>query len=139
MTPFLEIKRYRDFDRDVLPKIDALAAEQNRTRPDIIRAILYAKFDYKPEPKSQDQINEDHIEEQQQETKVEYPCIEVRVDVEFRWMFFGYLLSQPGSLISKYRKYLNQTLYDYFGMEAPKLLNCEFSPIISSTLTYCRS
>ena len=62
MTPFLEIKRYRDFYRDVLPKIDALAAEQNRTRPDIIRAILYAKFDYKPEPKSQDQINEAHIE-----------------------------------------------------------------------------
>ena len=63
MALFLEIKRYRDFDRDVLPKIDALAAEQNRTRPDVIRDILYAKFDYKPESRSQDQINEDHIEE----------------------------------------------------------------------------
>lgn len=40
MTLFLEIKRYRDFNSDVLPKIDALAADQNRTRSDIIRDIL---------------------------------------------------------------------------------------------------
>ena len=58
MTLFLEIKRYRDFDRDVLPKIDALAEEQNRTRSDIIRDILYARFGYEPEPKSKDQVNE---------------------------------------------------------------------------------
>ena len=122
MTLFLEIKRYRDFNKDVLPKIDALAAEQNRTRSDIIRDILYGKFDYIPLPRSQDQINEDHIEEQQQENRSKYPCIEVRVDAEFRWKFFGHLISQPGRLDSKYRRFLNQTLYNYFGMEAPKLL-----------------
>jgi hypothetical protein len=123
MTLFLQIKRYRDFDRDVLPKIDVLAAEQNITRSDIIRDILYSKFDYIPLLRAPEQVNEDHIEERQEENKIEYPCIEVRVDTEFRWMFFGYLISQPGRLDSKYRRFLNQTLYNYFGIEAPKLLH----------------
>jgi len=52
--PSLEIKRYKDFKKDILPKIDALVAEQNRTRSDIIRDILYAKFGYEPDPWSQD-------------------------------------------------------------------------------------
>jgi len=48
MFPFLEIKHYRDFDKNILPKIDALAAAQNRTRSDVIRDILYARFGYIP-------------------------------------------------------------------------------------------
>jgi hypothetical protein len=87
---------------EVLPKIDALAAKQNRTRSDVIRDILHARFCYNPEPRSQDQVNEDNIEEYQKETNAEYPCIEVRVDAEFRWKFFGYLISQPGRLDRKY-------------------------------------
>jgi hypothetical protein len=61
MIPFLEIKRYRNFDRDILPKIDTLTAEQNRARSDVIRDILYARFGYIPLPRSQDQISEDRI------------------------------------------------------------------------------
>lgn len=123
MIPFLEIKRYKGFEKDILPKIDALAAEQNRTRSDIIRDILYAKFGYEPELRSQDQINEDYVEERKEEVELKYSCIVVRVDKEYRWMFFKYLISLPGRLDHNYRRTLNQTLYDYFKVEAPKYLN----------------
>ncbi|MFZ2497543.1 hypothetical protein [Methanosarcina sp.] len=68
--PSLEIKRYKDFKKDILPKIDALVAEQNRTRSDIIKDILYAKFGYEPDPWSQDQFNENHIEERNEEVEL---------------------------------------------------------------------
>jgi len=123
MIPSLQIKRYKDFEKNILPKIDSLAAEQNRTRSDIIRDILYAKFGYEPMPRSQDQVNEDHIEERKEETNFKYRCIIVRVDKEYREIFFKYLISLSGSLNQKYRRTLNQSLYDYFGVEAPKYLN----------------
>ena len=123
MFPFLEIKHYRDFDKNILPKIDALAAAQGKTRSDVIRDILYARFGYIPLPRSQDKINEDHVEERQEETKVKYRCIVVRVDKEYRRLFFEYIIAQPGRLDRNYRRYLNQTLYHYFDMAVPRLLH----------------
>ena len=99
MFPFLQIERYRDFNKNILPKIDTLAAEQNRTRSDVIRDILYARFGYISRPRSQDQVNEDRIEERQEETKVKYSCIVVRVDKEYRWMFFEFIIAQPGTVL----------------------------------------
>lgn len=61
-----------------MPKIDALAAEQGRTRSDTIRDILYAKFDYEPKARSQKQINKDHIEERQREKELKYRYIVVK-------------------------------------------------------------
>jgi hypothetical protein len=46
MTVFLKIKCGKEFNDNILPKIDELAAEQNIT--DIIRDILYASASYKP-------------------------------------------------------------------------------------------
>lgn len=123
MFPFLEIKHYRDFDKNILPKIDALAVEQGKTRSDIIRDILYARFDYEPEPLSQDNINEDRIEERHEERSVQHRCIIVRVDREYRLMFFEYIIAQPGRLDRNYRKYLNQCMYHYFDMVVPRLLH----------------
>ena len=123
MFPFLEIKHYRDFDKNILPKIDALAAEQNRTRSDVIRDILYARFGYIPKPRSQEQINEDHTAERQEGKSVQYRCIVVRVDKEYRDLFFKYILTQPGRLDRNYRGYINQTLYHYFDMAVPRLLH----------------
>jgi len=117
MFPFLQIKRYKDFDKNILPKIDAIAEKQGKTRSDLVRDILYARFGYKPKLRSQDQINEDYAVERQEETKVEYRCIVVRVDNEYRDLFFKYILTQPGRLDRNYRKYLNQTLYHYFDIE----------------------
>ena len=104
MFPFLEIKHYRDFNKNILPKIDALAAEQNRTRSDVIRDILYARFGYIPLPRSQDKINEDLIKERQEETIVQHRCIIVRVDKEYKDLFFKYILTQPGRLDRNYRR-----------------------------------
>ena len=123
MFPFLEIKHYRDFDKNILPKIDALAAAQNRTRSDVIRDILYARFGYISLPRSQDKINEDHAAERQEETKVKCRCIIVRVDEKYKDLFFKYILTQPGRLDRNYRVYINQTLYHYFDMAVPRLLN----------------
>jgi hypothetical protein len=123
MFPFLEIKHYRDFDKNILPKIDALATEQNRTRSDVIRDILYARFGYIPLSRSQDKINEDLIKERQEETKVKCRCIIVRVDGKYKDLFFKYILTQPGRLDRNYRRYLNQTLYHYFDMAVPRLLH----------------
>jgi predicted GTPase len=123
MFPFLEIKHYRDFDKNILPKIDALAEEHGKTRSDVIRDILYARFGYIPLPRSQDKINEDHIIERQEERSVQYRCIVVRVDKEYRLMFFEYIIAQPGRLDRSYRGYLNQTLYHYFDMAVPRLLH----------------
>jgi len=121
MFPYLEIKLYRDFEKNILPKIDALAAD--RTRSNIIRDILYARFGYEPEPRSPEQVNENHIEERQEEKKVKYSCIVVRVDKEYRLMFFKYILTQPGRLNRNYRSCLNQTLYHYFDMAVPRLFH----------------
>jgi hypothetical protein len=123
MFPFLEIKHYRDFNTNILPKIDALAAEQNRTRSDVIRDILYARFGYEPKPRSPEQVNEDHAAERQEEKKVKCRCIVVRVDKEYRLMFFQFIVEQPGRLDRNYRRYLNQTLYHYFDMAVPILLH----------------
>jgi len=123
MFPFLEIKHYRDFDKNILPKIDALAAEQGKNRPDVIRDILYARFGYEPEPRSPEQVNEDHAAERQEERSVQHRCIIVRVDKEYRDMFFQFIVEQPGRLDRNYRKYLNQTLYHYFDMAVPRLLH----------------
>ena len=123
MFPFLEIKHYRDFDKNILPKIDALAAEQNRTRSDVIRDILYARFGYIPLSRSQDKINEDHAAERQEEKKVKCRCIIVRVDGEYKDLFFKYILTQPGRLDRNYRVYINQILYHYFDMAVPTLLH----------------
>jgi len=123
MFPFLQIKHYRDFNKNILPKIDTLAAEQNRTRSDVIRDILYARFGYIPLPRSQDKINEDRVEEQQEGKSVHHRCIIVRVDREYRDMFFQFIVEQPGRLDRNYRRYLNQTLYHYFDMAVPRLLH----------------
>jgi len=122
MSSYLEFKRYKGFEKDILPKIDVLAAEQNRTRSDIIRDILYAKFGYEPKTRSQDQISEDHIEERKEEVEQKYKCIVVRVDKEYRWMFFKRIIEMPGRMDHNYRRTLNQTLYDYFKIETPKYL-----------------
>jgi len=122
MFPFLQIKRCRDFNKNILPKIDTLAAEQNRTRSDVIRDILYARFGYIPLPRSQDKINEDRVEEQQEE-RVQHRCIIVRVDGEYRDTFFQFIVEQPGRLDRNYRSCLNQTLYHYFDMATPTLLH----------------
>jgi len=120
MFPFLEIKHYRDFDKNILPKIDALAAEQNRTRSDVIRDILYARFDYTPRSRSQDKINEDLIKERQEGKSVQHRCIVVRVDGEYKDLFFKYIIAQPGRLDRNYRSYLNQCMYHYFDMAVPR-------------------
>jgi len=123
MFPFLQIKHYRDFDKNILPKIDALAEEQIKKRPDVIRDILYARFGYISLPRSQDKINEDHAAERQEEMKVKCRCIIVRVDKEYRDMFFQFIVEQPGRLDRNYRSYINQTLYHYFDMATPALLH----------------
>jgi len=123
MTLFVQISRNKDFNTNILPKIDALAAAQNRTRSDVIRDILYARFGYEPEPRSQDKINEDRIEERQEERSVQHRCIIVRVDGKYKDLFFKYILTQPGRLDRNYRGYINQTLYHYFGMAVPRLLH----------------
>ena len=123
MFPYLEIKLYRDFEKNILPKIDALATEQNRTRSDMIRDILYARFGYISLPRSQDQVNEDHAAERQEGKSVQHRCIIIRVDREYRDMFFQFIVEQPGRLDRNYRRYLNQTFYHYFGMAAPTLLH----------------
>src|SRR5665647_878913 len=120
MTLFMQISRNKDFNTNILPKIDALAAEQGKTRSDIIRDILYRRFGYIPLPRSPDKINEDRVEERQEETKVQHRCIIVRVDKEYRDMFFQFIVEQPGRLDRNYRRYLNQTLYHYFDMAVPK-------------------
>lgn len=38
-------------------------------------------------------------------------------------MFFKYIIEMPGRMDHNYRRILNQTLYDYFNIEAPKYLN----------------
>ena len=88
MFQYLEIKLYRDFEKNILPNIDSLATELNRTRLDVIRDILYARFGYIPLPRSQDKINEDHTAERHEERSVQHRCIIVRVDKEYRDMFF---------------------------------------------------
>jgi hypothetical protein len=122
MFPFLEIKHYRDFDKNILPKIDAIAKEQGKTRSDVIRDILYARFGYEPEPRSPEQVSEDHAAERQEGKSMQHRCIIVRVDKEYRLMFFEYILTQPGRLDRNYRVYINQTLYHYFDMAVPTLL-----------------
>ena len=89
----------------------------------MIRDILYARFGYIPLPRSQDQINEDHAAERQEGKSVQHRCIIVRVDEEYKDMFFEYILTQPGRLDRNYRGYINQTLYHYFGMAVPRLLH----------------
>jgi len=89
MFPFLQIKRCRDFDKNILPKIDALAEEQGKTRSDIIRDILYRRFGYISLPRSPEQVSEDHAAERQEGKSVQHRCIIVRVDKEYRDMFFG--------------------------------------------------
>src|SRR5665647_2456552 len=120
MTLFVQISRNKDFNTSILPKIDALAEEQGKTRSDVIRDILYARFGYISLPRSQDQVNEDHIKERQEEMKVQRRCIIIRVDKEYRLMFFEFVLTQPGRLDRNYRRYLNQILYHYFDMAVPR-------------------
>jgi len=123
MNLFLVIKRYKDFNTNILQKIDALAAAQNRTRSDVIRNILYARCGYIPVPRSQDKINEDHLKERQEGKSVQHRCLTVRVDGEYKDLFFKHILTQPGRLDRNYRRYLNQILYHHFGMAAPTLLH----------------
>jgi len=78
MTLFMQISRNKDFNTNILPKIDALAEEQGKTRSDVIRDILYRRFGYIPLPRSQDKINEDRVEERQEERSVQHRCIIVR-------------------------------------------------------------
>ena len=118
----MQISRNKDFNTNILPKIDALAEEQGKTRSDVIRYILYARFGYIPLPRSPEQVNEEHAAERQEEKKVKCRCIIVRVDGKYKDLFFKYILTQPGRLDRNYRVYINQTLYHYFDMGVPRLL-----------------
>jgi len=89
----------------------------------MIRDILYARFGYIPLPRSQDKLNEDHAAERQEGKSVQHHCIIVRVDKEYRDMFFQFIVEQPGGLERNYRSCLNQTLYHYFDMAVPRLLH----------------
>jgi hypothetical protein len=119
MTGFLQIKRDKDFYNNILPKIDALAAEQNRTRSDIIRDILYSRSGYEPKPRSHEKVNEDHVKERQAVKELNYRFIVVTVNNNYRDSFYEYLITLTGRLDSNYNTYMNQTLYHYFGMEVP--------------------
>ena len=92
MTGLLEIKRDKDFIKNILPKIDALAAEQNKTRTDVIRDILYASSNYKPRPRSPEKVNKVHIEEQQDERSMQKRRILVAVDMVYRMRFTNIFL-----------------------------------------------
>jgi hypothetical protein len=119
MTGILQIKRDKDFNKNILPKIDALAAEQNKTRTDVIRDILYARSRYEPKPCSPEKVNEDHIKERQAEKELSYRFIVVTVDNNYRDSFYEYLITLTGRLDNNYNSYINQTLCHYFGMEVP--------------------
>ena len=79
MFPFLQIKRYKDFDKNILLKIDAIAEKQGKTRSDLVRDILYARFGYIPLPRSPEQVNEDRIEERHEENLAKHPDKVARV------------------------------------------------------------
>ena len=120
IPPFLKIKRDNDFNKDILPKIDALAAEQGRIRSDVIRDILYAKFDYEPIAKSQKQINKDHTEERQRERELNYQYIAFRVDKRYLYMFYLNMVAYPGRLDKNCDSFFYQALYEYFVMLVPE-------------------
>jgi hypothetical protein len=115
MKGLLEIKRNKDFDENIIPKIDALAAEQNKTRIDVIRDILYASSNYKPKKLSPENANETFVEQCERSLKRR---IRVAVDMVYLDAFYGYLFTLPG-MERNYNSYLHQVLYHYFGMEVP--------------------
>lgn len=117
MTGLIEIKLNQDFNDNILPKIDALAAEQNKKRNDVIRDILYASSNYKPRPRSPENANKVLIE--QYERPIQKRRILVAVDMVYMEAFFQYILTLPGRSYWNRNSYLHQILYHYFGMEAP--------------------
>jgi hypothetical protein len=119
MTVFLEIRRDNDFNENILPKIDALAAEQNKTITDVIRDILYASSSYKPMPCSRENANKIHIEEQKDDRSMKRRRILVAVDMVYYYAFYLYIITLPGRLERNCNSYLRQVLYLYFGMEVP--------------------
>jgi hypothetical protein len=116
MTGLIEIKLNQDFNDNILPKIDALAAEQNKTRNDVIRDILYASSNYKPRPRSPENANKVLIE--QYERPMQKRRIWVAVDTVYLDAFYQYVLTLPG-MERNYNSYLHQILYHHFGMEVP--------------------
>ena len=116
MTGLIEIKLNQDFNDNILPKIDALAAEKNKKRNDVIRDILYASSNYKPRPRSPENANKVLIE--QYELPIQKRRILIAVDTVYLYAFYQYILTLPG-LERNRNSYLHQILYHYFGMEAP--------------------
>ena len=86
MTGLIEIKCDKDFNTNILPKIDALAAEQNKTRNDVIRDILYSSSNYKPKQPSPEKVNKVHIEQYERSMKRR---IWVTVDMVYLDAFYG--------------------------------------------------
>ena len=118
MTGLIEIKLNKDFIKNILPKIDALAAEQNKTRNDVIRDILYSSSNYKPRPRSPEKVNKVHIEDNY-ERSMQKRRILVAVDTVYMDAFYQYILTLPGRFERNRNSYLHQILYHYFGMEVP--------------------
>lgn len=120
MSPFLQINRFKDFNKDILPQIETFAIEQSKSRSDVIRNILYTKFDYEPKARLQDLINKDYIEEKQKEKELNYCYIVIKVDNAYRDMFYTNMIAYPGNLGRNCNCYFNQALYEYLGLEVPE-------------------
>jgi len=126
MTGLIEIKLNQDFNDNILPKIDALAAEQNKKRNDVIRDILYVSSNYKPRPRSPENANKVHIKQYERSMKRR---IWVAVDMVYLDAFYGYILTLPGRSYWNRNSYLHQILYHYFGMEVPNNSSIEIPPM----------
>jgi hypothetical protein len=123
------VRMDRPFKNNILPLIDRKAATENKTRADVIRDILYSHYDYHPEVRSSDQLEQDYNTEATHNHDGYYcdvssktPSLFVCVDSEFQDLFIvdcsKYTGGQKNPVI-RYWTHSRDILIDYFRKAVP--------------------
>lgn len=91
----------RTFKGSILPHIDLEARKQGKRRADVMREILYSKFGYQPQERSEEQLTYDRRVEDQYNTEgyradtlARTPSLWICVDRDFLDIFMESMISK---------------------------------------------
>lgn len=127
----LTIPRTNYFDKNILPKIDALTSANSCTRSDVLRDIFYSSFKYSPSPRSKEQIEADcEIEISTERKRGKDKCIAVSIDSQFQDILMYYWVARPGT----YHQAINHILSNYFE-ESLDVVDAELRATCTASVT----
>lgn len=123
ITSRILVSMDKSFKSSILPLIDCKASQENKTRADIIRDIMYLHYDYYPEVRTYSQLEYDYNIEAQYnhdgyygDVSTRTPSLYVCVDRDFLDVYLSDAADKKGkrNALQSYWVLCKSIIADYF-------------------------